>query len=80
MKDAVTFNTGNAPGQSNADFDRLARALDDVLTVNQQAFTRAVADGDADLGPAAAAAGAGAVAAALVLVLAGVRPRLREYR
>ncbi|MFJ5228364.1 hypothetical protein ACIQBJ_00555 [Kitasatospora sp. NPDC088391] len=80
LKDAVTFNTGLAAGQSNADFAALAAALDDVLAINQHAFDRAVDSTDTDLGATTAATGATALAAALALTALGVRPRLREYR
>ncbi|MFJ1708434.1 hypothetical protein [Kitasatospora sp. NPDC088346] len=80
LKDAVTFNTGLAAGQSNADFAALTAALDDVLAINQHAFEQAVADTDADLGATTATTGALVIAAALALTVIGVRPRLREYR
>ncbi|WP_354637228.1 hypothetical protein [Kitasatospora camelliae] len=80
LKDAVTFNTGLAAGQSNADFAALTAALDDVLAINQHAFEQAVADTDADLGATTATTGALVLAAVLALTLLGVRPRLREYR
>ncbi|WP_280665255.1 MULTISPECIES: hypothetical protein [unclassified Kitasatospora] len=80
LKDAVTFDTGTAAGQSNADFDRFSQALGDVLGINQRAFDGAVAGADADLGTGTAAMGALALAAALALITLGVRPRLREYR
>ncbi|GAA3024069.1 hypothetical protein GCM10020229_39240 [Kitasatospora albolonga] len=80
LKEAVTFNTGTAPGQSNADFIRLSDALGEVLTINQQALDRAVRDADDDLGTGIATAGAAVLAGIFVLILLGVRPRLREYR
>ncbi|MEV0531002.1 hypothetical protein [Kitasatospora sp. NPDC050463] len=80
LKDAVTFNTGLADGQSNADFAALTSALDDVLAINLHAFEQAVADTDADLGDTTATTGALAFAAVLALTALGVRPRLREYR
>ncbi|MCU7821126.1 hypothetical protein [Kitasatospora sp. DSM 101779] len=80
LKDAVTFNTGLAAGQSNADFATLTAALDDVLAINQHAFEQAVADTDADLGATTATTGALVLAAVLALTVLGVRPRLREYR
>ncbi|MFD0531555.1 hypothetical protein ACFQ1I_41140 [Kitasatospora arboriphila] len=56
LKEAVTFNTGLAAYQSNADFAELGEALDAVLAVNRQAMDRAVAQADGELdGPAAAA-------------------------
>ncbi|MEV4559562.1 hypothetical protein AB0K51_21570 [Kitasatospora sp. NPDC049285] len=80
LKDAVTFNTGLAAGQSNADFGALDKALDGVLAINQDAFDRTVTATDDDLGATTAATGALALAAALALTVLGVRPRLREYR
>lgn len=80
LKEAVTFNTGTASGQSNADFGLLSDALGDVLAINQHAFDGEVAAADGDLGTGMAVAGGLAVAAALALTVLGVRPRLREYR
>ncbi|MEV4613202.1 hypothetical protein AB0K43_11460 [Kitasatospora sp. NPDC049258] len=80
LKQAVTFNTGTAAGQSNADFELLGAALVDVQTINQRAFDTAVAEADADLGAGTAFAGGLALALALALTAVGVRPRLREYR
>lgn len=80
LKEAVTFNTGIAPGQSNADFNLFGDALDAVLAINKQALGQAVADADDDLDAITAAAGALALAGLLVATAIGVRPRLREYR
>jgi len=80
LKEAVTFNTGIAPGQSNYDFAALSDALDRVLAINVRAMDDTVARADDDLGTATAALGAAAVATMLTLTVLGVRPRLREYR
>lgn len=80
LKQAVTFNTGTAPGQSNADFELLGAALGDVLAINQRAFDAAVAEADAHPSPGTAAVGGIALTLALALSALGVRPRLREYR
>ncbi len=80
LTEAIAFDTGTAPGQSNADFDLLSTAFGDVIGINQRAFDHAVSQADGDLGPAAAAAAAALLLAALALTAAGVRPRLREYR
>ncbi|MFJ4670722.1 hypothetical protein [Kitasatospora purpeofusca] len=79
LKEAVTFNTGLATGQSNADFGLLAKALDDVQEINKHAMDRAVAATDGDLDATAAAVGGALLAAALALAVLGVRPRLREF-
>ncbi|MFH8386512.1 hypothetical protein ACH4E7_37235 [Kitasatospora sp. NPDC018058] len=79
LKEAVTFDTGTTPGQSNADFDVLSTALDDTQAINQRAFDGAVATTDDDLGATTAGLGAAALAAALALTAMGVRPRLREF-
>ncbi|MEU7090566.1 hypothetical protein [Kitasatospora aureofaciens] len=79
LKEAVTFDTGTTPGQSNADFDVLSAALDDNQAINQRAFDGAVAATDDDLGATTAGLGAAALVAALALTALGVRPRLREF-
>ncbi|MFD7904787.1 hypothetical protein ACFV4G_21365 [Kitasatospora sp. NPDC059747] len=79
LKEAIAFDTGTAAGESNADFARLAAAVDDVQAINQKAMDRAVAATDDDLDAVTAALGAAVLAVALALVVAGVRPRLREY-
>ncbi|WP_280726980.1 hypothetical protein [Kitasatospora sp. MAA4] len=80
LQDAVTFDTGNAPGQSNADFGLLSDAFGDVIAINQQAFDHAVGQSDGDLGAGAAGTAAVLLLAGLGLTLLAVRPRLREYR
>ncbi|MFJ7911990.1 hypothetical protein [Kitasatospora sp. NPDC096204] len=79
LKEAVTFNTGLTPGQSNADFGVLSAALDDNQAINQHAFDDAVAGTDGDLDAGTAGLGAAVLAAALALTALGVRPRLREF-
>ncbi|MBP0449229.1 hypothetical protein J5Y04_06660 [Kitasatospora sp. RG8] len=80
LKEAVTLNTGLAPGQSNYDFERLGRAIGDTIDVNTRAMDDAVAATDSDLDTTTATLGALALAMALALTALGVRPRLREYR
>ncbi|MEU8925555.1 hypothetical protein AB0D10_32270 [Kitasatospora sp. NPDC048545] len=79
LKEAVTYNTGLTPGQSNADFGTLSAALDDNQAINQRAFEAAVATTDDDLDATTAGLGAAALAAALAMAALGVRPRLREF-
>jgi hypothetical protein len=80
LDDAITFDTGTQPGQSDGDFTALSDAFDKVIGINQQAFDQAVTDGDDQLGVGAVAGLGVLAAAALALVLLAVRPRLREYR
>ncbi|MFE6051283.1 hypothetical protein ACFQ6N_11030 [Kitasatospora sp. NPDC056446] len=80
LKEAVTLNTGLSKGQSNFDFEQLARAIGDTVTINATAMDRAIADTDGDLDGTTAALAAVVLAAALGLTAVGVRPRLREYR
>ncbi|MBV6697794.1 hypothetical protein [Kitasatospora aureofaciens] len=79
LKEAIAYDTGTAAGESNADFARLAAALDDVQAVNQNAMDKAVATTDDDLDTITATMGAVLLAAALALTAVGVRSRLREY-
>ncbi|MFJ8622378.1 hypothetical protein ACIRD3_05975 [Kitasatospora sp. NPDC093550] len=80
LKEAVTLNTGLSKGQSNYDFQQLADAIGDTITINSGAMDRAIAATDDDLDGGTAALAAAALVAALGLTAAGVRPRLREYR
>ncbi|MBV6699115.1 hypothetical protein [Kitasatospora aureofaciens] len=80
LKEAVTLNTGLAPGQSNYDFDQLSKAIGDTIDVNGRAMDQAVADTDSGLDTTTAGLGAGVLVVALALTALGVRPRLREYR
>ena len=77
---AIVFDTGTAPGQSDWAFARYDSALTSVLAINQRAFDAATAAG------AAATSGwtwlIPGIGALLIagLAVAGVRPRLAEYR
>jgi len=78
-RDAIAFCTSYAPGQSNYAFDEYDKALASLITINQDAFHRSITDGTHELDgwtPALLAAGA----AILTLTLAGIWPRLAEYR
>jgi hypothetical protein len=77
---AVAFDIGTAPGQSDWAFNRYGMALSAVIGINTDAFTAAIRAGQG--GGAGWLAGFPAAGAVLVtgLVLAGVRPRLAEYR
>jgi hypothetical protein len=77
---AAAYDAGTAPGQSDWAFSQYDAALSAVIAVNARAFTAAVGQGED--GGAAWEAGLPALALALLagLTLAGVRPRLAEYR
>jgi hypothetical protein len=73
--DAIVVRTGTATG----DFDRYDQALVSLTAIHQKAFEGAIRGGDHglngwDLGLP------GAALAIAVLILAGVRPRLSEFR
>jgi hypothetical protein len=77
---AVAYDTGTAPDQSDGAFNHYDTALSSVIAVNQRAFTSALQAGQnavADWDLVFPAAAAALIAA---LTLAGVRPRLAEYR
>jgi hypothetical protein len=76
---AVAYDIGTAPDQSDAAFNSYSAALSSVIAINENAFTAAVAAGQGNPLPDDALP---AVCAALVigLALAGVRPRLAEYK
>ena len=80
LADAVAYDIGTAPGQSDWAFSQYDAALSSVIAVNSSAFSAAVKDGE----DGAVAWDLGFPAAAVVLLgtltLAGVRPRLAEYR
>jgi len=77
---AAAYDAGTAPGQSDWAFSQYDAALSAVIAVNARAFTAAIGQGEA--GGALWEAGLPALSLALLagLTLAGVRPRLAEYR
>ena len=77
---AVGYDIGTAPGQSDWAFNQYDAALSGVITLNSRAFTSAVHDGeDGGTGWELVFPGLGLMFVA-ALTLAGVRPRLAEYR
>jgi hypothetical protein len=77
---AVAYDTGTASGQSDGAFNQYDVALSSVIGINSSAFTVAVQDGEGggvgwDLGFPALS-----LALLAALTLAGLRPRLAEYR
>jgi hypothetical protein len=79
LQSAIAFCTSLAPGASNADFAAHDAALQQVITVNNHAYTAAAQQGRSQLSSAVPLL-AGATALVLLLCLVGVRPRLREFR
>jgi hypothetical protein len=77
---AVGFDIGTAPGQSDWAFNQYDAALSGVIAVNSRAFASAVSDGeDGGTSWELVFPGLGLVLVA-ALTVAGVRPRLAEYR
>jgi hypothetical protein len=76
---AVAFGIGWDPHESNEDFALWMRAMQHNIDVNQAYFDSSVADGGHDLDALLPLAGV-ALLAAVALAVAGVRPRLAEYR
>jgi hypothetical protein len=79
LQSAIAFCTSLAPGASNADFAAHDAALQQVIAVNDHAYTAAAQQGRSQLSSAVPLL-AGATALVLLLCLVGVRPRLREFR
>jgi hypothetical protein len=76
---AVAFDIGTAASQSDGAFNSYDAALSSVIAINSRAFTAAVAGGQGGVGWDVGFPAGAAVILALLL-LAGVRPRLAEYR
>jgi hypothetical protein len=76
---AVAFDIGTAASQSDGAFNRYDAALSSVIAINSRAFSAAVAAGQGGIGWDVGFPAGVAVILAL-LVLAGVWPRLAEYR
>lgn len=80
LDQAIAYDIGTAPGQSDWAFNNWDAALGTVITINENAFTAAIADGNSTgtgwtgLIPTAAAA------VIIGLTVAGTWRRLAEYR
>jgi hypothetical protein len=77
---AVDTDTSDAHDTENYDFSEYVNSLDTLIGINQNAFDRAVADGDRAMDGWTGQWPYGAVAVVIALVVAGVWPRLAEYR
>jgi hypothetical protein len=79
LRKAIELDTSYAPGNSNHDFGVYDQALSSVIAINQKAFDQAISDGEGGLNGWTYVPPIGVVLL-IGLVLAGVRPRLAEYR
>jgi hypothetical protein len=77
---AIAFDIGTSPGQSDWAFNQWDGALRSVITINENAFTAAIRDGHTTGSPWIALIPAIGTALIAALAIAGTRPRLAEYR
>jgi hypothetical protein len=80
LAQAIAFDIGTSPGQSDWAFNRWDRALGSVITINENAFNAAIQDGHSTGSPWIALIPALGTALIAALTVAGTRPRLAEYR
>jgi hypothetical protein len=80
LRAAIAFDTSYAPGNSNWAFTKYDNALAGLIAINQRAFTGAIGAGQQDMNGWTGYIPAGAAILIIILALAGVRPRLAEYR
>jgi hypothetical protein len=83
-RQAIAVLTGQTAGSSSYDFDRYDQAIVSLIGLRRQTFDQAIRTGDRDLGRSILGSWAGLLPLAAfglaILVIAGVRPRLAEYR
>jgi len=80
LREAIAFDTSYAHGNSNWAFTQYDNALVALIAINQHAFTGAISAGQQDMTGWTWLIPGAAVVGISILVLAGVRPRLAEYR
>lgn len=80
LAQAIAFDIGTGPGQSDWAFNQWDGALGSVITINENAFTAAIRDGHTTGSPWIALIPAIGTALIAALAIAGTRPRLAEYR
>jgi hypothetical protein len=80
LAQAIAFDIGTSPGQSDWAFNQWDGALRSVITINENAFTAAILDGQTTGSPWVALIPAMGTALIAALAVAGTRPRLAEYR
>jgi hypothetical protein len=80
LAQAIAFDIGTSPGQSDWAFNQWDGALGSVITINENAFTAAIRDGQTTGSPWVALIPAMGTALIAAFTIAGARPRLAEYR
>jgi hypothetical protein len=80
LRAAIAFDTSYAHGNSNWAFTQYDNALVGLIAINQRAFDGAISAGQQDMNGWSNYIPAAAAALIVALVLAGVSPRLAEYR
>jgi hypothetical protein len=80
LRAAIAFDTSYAPGNSNWAFTQYDNALAGLIAINQRAFTGAISAGQQGMNGWTGYIPAAAAIFITIGVLAGVRPRLAEYR
>jgi hypothetical protein len=80
LAQAIAFDIGTGPGQSDWAFNQWDGALGSVITINENAFTAAIRDGHTTGSPWIELIPAIGTALIAALAIAGTRPRLAEYR
>jgi hypothetical protein len=76
---SIAYDVGTNPGQSDWAFNNYAADLGSVITINENAFTAAIADGHSTGSGWNGLIPAVAVLAVAALVIVGTRPRFAEY-
>jgi len=80
LTQAIAFDIGTSPGQSDWAFNRWDAALGSVIAINENAFASAIRNGHTTSSPWIAVIPAIGTALIVALAIAGTRPRLAEYR
>ena len=80
LAQAIAFDIGTSPGQSDWAFNQWDGALGSVITINENAFTAAIQAGRTTGAPWIALIPAIGTALISALAIAGTHRRLAEYR
>ena len=80
LAEAIAFDIGTNPGQSDWAFNRWDSALGSVIAINENAFTAVIEDGHTTGSPWIALIPAACTAVIAGLAIAGTHKRLAEYR